>query len=185
MLDVLFKELEQKMDNAVESVDHELHALRTGRASTAMVEGVTVPAYGSDTPLNQVATINTPDAATIAVQPWDPTLMATIEKALLAANLGMTPNNDGKIIRLNVPAMTEETRKDMARQAHKVAEDGRVAVRNIRRHANDEIKKNEKEHEIGEDDKKRFLDRVQKRTDDHVKRIDKHMAKKEQEIMEV
>ena len=185
MLDALFKELEQKMDKAVESLDHELLALRTGRASTAMVEGVSVPAYGGDSPLNQVATINTPDASTIAVQPWDPTLMAAIEKALLAANLGMTPNNDGKIIRLNVPALTEETRKEMVRKAHHLAENGRIAVRGVRRHANDEIKKNEKSHEIGEDEMKRFLDRVQKRTDEHVKRIDEHMDKKEKEIMEV
>lgn len=185
MLEGLFNEAEEKMDKAVAAVDHELTTLRTGRASASMVEGVQVQAYGSAMPINQVATISTPDASTIAVQPWDAGLLATIEKALLAANLGMTPSNDGKIIRLRVPSLTEETRKEMVKKAHAVAEQGRIAVRNIRRHANDHIKANEKEHEITEDDKKKFLDQIQKKTDAHVKRIDELMAKKEKEIMTV
>lgn len=185
MLEELFSDAENKMDKAVEKTEHDLRSLRTGRASIDLVDGVTVSAYGTDTPLNQVATVSTPDAATILVQPWDVGLLASVEKSLLAANLGMTPNNDGKIVRLNVPPMTEESRKQMVKKAHDVAEQGRVAVRNVRRHANDEIKKTEKSHDISEDDRKRFLDRIQKNTDSHTKRIDELLQKKEQEIMHV
>lgn len=185
MLDKLLEDTEQKMDKAVGAADRDLKALRTGRASTVMVEGVTVTAYGSETPLNQMATVSTPDAATIVIQPWDPGQLETIEKALMAANIGMTPNNDGKLIRLNVPALTEETRKEMVKKAHQAAEHGRVAVRNIRRHANDEVKKIEKEHEINEDERKRHLDKIQKKTDGHVKKIDELLAQKEEEIMQV
>jgi len=185
MLEDLFKDAEAKMDKAVNSVDHELQTLRTGRASVDSVDGVTVSAYGSDTPLNQVATVSTPDAATILVQPWDQGLLASVEKGLLAANLGMTPNNDGKIIRLNVPPMTEESRKLMVKKGHDLAEHGRIAVRNVRRHSNDEIKKNEKNHDISEDERKRFLDRMQKITDAHTKKIDELLQKKEKEIMHV
>lgn len=185
MLDELFGDAETNMNKAVQAVDHDLKSLRTGRASTAMVEAIVVAAYGTDNPLRQLATINTPDASTILIQPFDPNLLASIEKALLAANLGMTPNNDGKIIRLHVPALTEETRKEMVKKAHKLAEHGRVAVRNVRRHANDEIKKTEKQHEISEDDRKRFLDRVQKMTDEYVQKIDTVMTAKEKEIMQV
>lgn len=185
MLEELFTDAEHKMDKAVEMAERDLRTLRTGRASIDLVDGITVSAYGTDTPLNQVATVSTPDAATILVQPWDVGLLASVEKSLLAANLGMTPNNDGKIVRLNVPPMTEESRKQMVKKAHDVAEQGRVAVRNVRRHANDEIKKTEKNHDISEDDRKRFLDRIQKNTDSHTHRIDELLRKKEQEIMHV
>lgn len=185
MIEELVKEADAAMNKGVETVERDLAALRTGRASAALVEGVTVPAYGGESPLNQVATVGTPDAATIAIQPWDASLTGAIEKALLAANLGMTPTNDGKTIRLNVPPLTEETRKEMVKKAHAVAEHGRVSVRNNRRHFNDEIKKDEKAHDIGEDEMKRLLDKIQKQTDAHVARIDEMMHKKEKEIMEI
>ncbi len=184
-LDHLLKDAEGKMDKAIQSLDHEMAALRTGRASAHALDGILVKAYGTDTAINQVATINTPDAATITVQPWDTGILASVEKAILGANLGMTPSNDGKIIRLRVPSLTEETRKQMVKKAHEVAEHGRVAVRNVRRHVNDEVKKTEKEHDITEDERKRLLDQIQKRTDQHIKKIDELLTKKEAEIMHV
>lgn len=184
-LKVIFKDSEEKMDKAVEAVDRDLKGIRTGRASASMVEGVKVMAYGAETPINQVASITTPDASTIMVQPWDVNVLAAVEKGLLAANLGMTPSNDGKIIRLNVPSLTEEKRKEMVKKAHAIAEHGRVSVRTVRRHINDEIKKIEKEHAITEDERKRYLDQIQKKTDAHIAKIDEHMTKKEHEIMKV
>jgi ribosome recycling factor len=185
MLDELFRDTEEKMDKAVEAVERELQGLRSGRASTDQVQGVIVHAYGTDTPLSQLATISTPDAATILIQPWDMSQLAAVEKGIHAANIGLTPNNDGKVIRLNVPPMTEEKRKEIVKKAHDVAEHGRVSVRNIRRHANDEIKKTEKNHEISEDDRKRCIDKVQAKTDTHIKKIDELLARKEQEVMHV
>lgn len=185
MYESLLADAAEKMERAVEAVDRDLKTLRTGRATTAVLDGIKAVAYGVETPLNQLATISTPDAATILVQPWDQGNVAPIEKAIRAANIGLTPNNDGKVVRLTVPTLTEDTRKDIVKQAHAMAEHGRVAVRNIRRHVNDEIKKHEKDHEIGEDDKKRLLDRVQKTTDDHIKMIDAHLQAKEREIMKV
>lgn len=185
MLEKLFTDNQAKMDKAVEAVEHELTTLRTGRASTNILDGLTVLAYGAQTPLIQVATISTPDAATIAIQPWDGSLVASVEKAILAANLGMTPSNDGKVIRLRVPALTEDTRKEIVKKAHHIAETGRVAIRNLRRHMNDEIKLTEKHKEISEDDRKRYMDQTQKKTDQHIKKIDELLAKKEKEIMHV
>lgn len=185
MLEALFRETEDKMDKAVEATEREFQSLRTGRASTDVVAGVTAQAYGADTPLNQLATISTPDAATILIQPWDMSQLAAVERAIHAANLGLTPNNDGKVIRLNIPPMTEEKRKEIVKKAHDMAEQGRIAIRNIRRHANDEIKKTEKNHEISEDDRKRYLDKVQAKTDAHTRKIDELLARKEQEVMHV
>ncbi len=185
MAEALLKDAEERMRKAVEQVEHELRGLRTGRASTAALEGIRVPAYGGESPLNQIATVTTPDATTLAIQPWDPHLVGAIEKALLAANLGMTPQNDGKVVRLHVPALTEETRREIVRKAHLIAEQGRVAVRNVRRHVNDEIKRRERDHSIGEDDKKRLLDQVQKKTDQQVTRIDELLQRKEREILQV
>ena len=185
MLEDLIKETREKMDKAAQVVDHELGTLRTGRASLHMLDGILVNMYGTESPINQLATVSTPDASTISIQPWDKNALGPIEKAILQANIGITPNNDGKLIRLNVPPLTEETRKELVRKAHHIAEEGRVAVRNIRRHTNDEIKKHEKSHEIAEDDCRRLLDEVQKKTDEHTKIIDEHMSAKEKEIMTV
>lgn len=185
MLEALFLETEDKMNKAVEALERDLHSLRTGRASIDILNGVTAHAYGADTPLNQLATISTPDAATILIQPWDMNNLAPVEKGIHAANIGLTPNNDGKVIRLNIPPMTQEKRKEIVKKAHDMAEHGRVAIRNIRRHANDEIKKTEKNHDIGEDERKRYLDKVQAKTDAHIKTIDAMLHKKEQEVMHV
>jgi len=185
MLKEIHRQTIEKMKRAVEALEHELQTLRTGRASTSLVENVVVSAYGADTPLKGLATITTPDARTIQIQPWDRNLMGAIEKAILAANLGLTPNNDGRVIRLNIPVPTEERRKELVKVAHKMAEDGRVAIRNVRRHSNEEIKATEKRHEISEDDREKAVKDIQKLTDDYIAEIDKHLAAKEKEIMEV
>lgn len=184
-LDKIYKEAQDKMHKAVEAVDREFNTLRTGRASLALVDGVQVDAYGTKMPLKQVATLSTPDAKTILIQPFDKGQMQAIEKAIQAANLGLTPNNDGKVIRLGIPPLTEERRKDLTKVSKKMAEDGRIAVRNIRRHANDEIKKIQKEHEIGEDDEKRAHAKLQEVTDKNIGEIDQLLERKNQEIMEV
>ncbi|MCH8333182.1 ribosome recycling factor [Candidatus Sumerlaeota bacterium] len=185
MFDEILEQATLKMVKAVENVEHDLKSLRTGRASADMVASVKISAYGNESALSAVATVSTPDATTISIQPWDPTLLAVMEKALLAANLGMTPSNDGKVIRLFVPALTEETRKEMVKKAHRIAEQGRVAVRNVRRHANDEVKKTEKEHDISEDELKRHLEAIQKKTDENIKKVEDLTAKKESEIMTI
>jgi len=185
MLKDIHKQAQEQMKRAVEAAERDLKTLRTGRASTSFVENLTVPAYGADTPLKAVATVSTPDAHTIQIQPWDRNLAGAIEKAILAANLGLTPNNDGRVIRINIPVPTEERRKELVKVAHKMAEEGRVAVRNIRRHANDEIKATEKRHEISEDDRTKAINEMQKMTDDFIKDVDVLLVAKEKEIMEV
>jgi ribosome recycling factor len=184
-LSEVYKAAQEKMHKAVEAVDHEFSSLRTGRASIALVDGVHVDAYGSSMPLKQIAQIATPDARSIIITPYDKGQMHAIEKAILAANIGLTPNNDGKVIRLTIPPLTEERRKDLVKVAKKMAEEGRVAVRNIRRHANEDIKKTEKNHEITEDDRERATHKVQELTDKFVKEVDELLARKEKEIMEV
>lgn len=184
-LNEIYKSIEEKMGKAIESVEHEFTGLRTGRASVALIDGIQIEAYGSKMPLKQMATISTPDARTLMVQPFDKNMMATVEKAILAANLGMTPNNDGKVIRLNIPPLTEDRRKDLVKMARKMAEDGRISVRNIRRNANDEIKKTEKEHDIAEDEREKALKHVQEITDKHIKEIDAALARKEKDVMEI
>ncbi|MCL5269058.1 MAG: ribosome recycling factor [bacterium] len=185
MLEKLYKENEDKMNKAIEVVEHGLGSLRTGRASAHLLDGVVVPVYGSDNPIPNIATVTTPDGSTIMIVPWDKNVLGAIEKAILQANIGLTPNNDGKAIRLNVPPLTEETRKEMVKRAHTIAEEGRIAIRNVRRHMNDEIKRGEKNHEISEDDAKKAQAKVQTVTDNHIKTIDKHLANKEKEIMTV
>jgi ribosome recycling factor len=180
-----YKSADEKMQKAVEAMEHELATLRTGRASTSLVDHVMAPAYGSDQPIKQVATISTPDARTILIQPWDRAVLPAIEKAIMAANLGLTPNNDGRVIRITIPMLTEERRRELVKVAHKVAEEGRVAVRNARRHVNEEIKASEKKHEMTEDDRDKGLEEVQKHTDKFIKKVDELLAAKEKEIMEV
>jgi len=175
----------EKMNKAIEAFRRDLGTVRTGRASLALVEGITVDYYGSPTPLNQVAALTVPDARTIAIQPWETSMITAIEKAILKSDLGINPSNDGKLIRLIVPMLSEERRKEMVKLAHKKAEDAKVAIRNIRRDGNDSLKKKEKDKEIREDELKRHLDEVQKVTDDHVKQVDEILANKEKEILEV
>lgn len=184
-LNEIYKSAQDKMQKAVEAVDHEFNSLRTGRASTALVDNVGVDAYGSKMPLKQIASVATPDARSILITPFDKGQVQAIEKALLAANLGMTPNNDGKVIRMTVPQLTEERRKELVKLAKKMAEEGRVAVRNIRRHANEDIKKTEKTHEITEDDRDKATHKMQELTDKFIKEVDNLLARKEKDIMEV
>ncbi len=185
MLKEIHRQAQEKMKKAIEALEREFKTLRTSRASVGLVDHLVVSAYGTDTPLKGVATITTPDARTIQIQPWDRNLIGAVEKAILAANLGITPNNDGRVIRLTMPILTEERRKELVKVAHKMAEDARVAIRNIRRHANEEIKATEKRHEISEDDRELAVKDIQKLTDDFIKQVDGVLAAKEKEIMEV
>ena len=181
----VLRDVEQRMIGAVEAYQAELAKLRTGRASLALVDGITVDYYGSQTPLNQVAALSVPDPTTITIAPWEPKVLAEVEKAILRSNLGLTPNNDGKVVRLNIPALTEERRKELAKVAHEVAETGRNEIRQIRRDGNDRIKKLEGDKEISEDQMHDGQEQVQKLTDTYVEKINSILTKKEEEVMEV
>ena len=181
----LLRETEIQMVGAVEAFQGELAKLRTGRASLAIVDSVSIDYYGSQTPLNQVATLSVPDPSTIAIAPWEPKVLAEIEKALLRSNLGLTPNNDGRVIRLNIPPLTEERRKELVKVAHEVAESSRNEIRQMRREANDRIKRMEKDKEISEDEMHDGQEKVQKLTDTYIDKISSVLKKKEQEVMEV
>jgi len=166
-------------------VRRELATMRTGRATVALLDGIRVEYYGNPTPLNQVANLSAPDPTLITVQPWDPAMVGVIEKAIRASDLDLNPQNDGKLIRVPVPQLTEERRKTLVKHAHKLAEDGRVAIRNVRRDANERLKKLLKEHELGEDDEKHAISEVQKLTDQHIEKINEALKKKEAEILAV
>jgi ribosome recycling factor len=176
-------EVKRRMDGAIEHVRKELSGLRTGRASVSILDPVHVEAYGSQMPLNQVATMSVPEPTVIVVQPFDPSLMSAIEKGVLKANLGLNPASDGKLIRVPIPPLTEERRKEMSRLVHKYAEEARNAVRQVRRDANDRLKKLLKDHKISEDDERRALEDVQRITDQHVGMIDDLQKKKDQELL--
>jgi ribosome recycling factor len=179
----LFSEVTGKMDSAAEHVRHEIAGVRTGRASATMLDSIQVEAYGSRIPLNQVATLSVPESALLLAEPFDPSLGKSIEKAIAAANLGLNPANDGKVIRIPIPALTDDRRKELSRHVHKLAEDGRNAVRKVRRDANDHLKKLLKNHEISEDDERKGLDHIQKLTDKHVQAIDELSKKKDKELL--
>lgn len=185
MLNTILKEVEEKMSKSVENTKERFSHTRAGRANVSMLDGVTVEAYGAPTPLNQVGTISAPEARLLVIDPWDKSLIKTIEKTILQANLGFNPSNDGKVIRLVIPQLTEERRKELTKTTKKMGEDAKVAVRNLRRDANDNAKKLEKDGDITEDDLKKGLDRIQKATDDGVKKIDEMIAQKDKEILEV
>ena len=174
-----------KMTKAVASLERDFSKLRTGRATTALVDDVKVDYYGAISPINQIASVAIPDSRTITIQPWDKGAFPIIEKAILASDLGLTPINDGKLIRINIPVLTEERRKELGKVARKYAEEAKVAVRNIRREANDSFKKLEKNKDISEDDSKRAQDEIQKLTDDTVAQIDLVTQDKEKEIMDI
>jgi ribosome recycling factor len=180
-----FKNAEHKMQSALDALDHHFNTLRTGRASTALLDDVRVEAYGQPMPLNQVASVTTPDARSIMISPWDKNQLSHIERALLQADLGLTPMNDGQHIRLNIPALTEERRKELVKKAHAMAEDARVAIRNVRRHTKDHFEKMNKGKELTDDETRMHLDELQKMTDKFIAKVDEHMKKKEKEIMEV
>src|SRR5215510_16272586 len=181
----LINDAKQRMHTSVETVRKELSTMRTGRASLAMLDGVKVEYYGTPTPLNQVGSLSTPDPTLITVQPWDPTLLPVIEKAIRGSDLDLNPQNDGKIIRIPIPPLTEERRKGLVKNAHKHAEEGRVAIRNVRRDVNDHLKKLLKDHQVSEDDEKHAMAEVQKLTDQHIEEINSALKKKEAEVMEV
>ena len=175
----------QRMHASVEAVQRELTAMRTGRASLAMLDGIRVDYYGTPTPLNQVGNMSIPDATLITLQPWDASLLGTIEKAIRSAGLDLNPQNDGKVIRIPVPSLTEERRKLLVKNAHKQAEEGRVAIRNVRRDVNDHLKKMMKDHKISEDDEKHAVAEVQKLTDHSIEQVNELLKKKEADIMAV
>jgi ribosome recycling factor len=178
-------EMADKMDKSLDAFKHELTKIRTGRASLSLLDGIKVEAYGSSLPLNQVGTLTIPESRQIVIQPWDPQVMPSIEKAILKSELGLTPVNDGKVIRINIPQLTEERRKELVRVVKKVAEEYRVAVRNHRRDAIDTLKKLKKNKEISEDEQFKLQDEAQKETDSYIAKIDKVATDKESEVMEV
>lgn len=180
-----YTHLKTRMDKAVEDFRNSLGQLRTGRANVHMVDGIRVDAYGSEMPLNQVAQVHAPEAQLITITPYDPGTLAAIEKALRSSDMGFNPQNDGKLIRVPIPPLTEERRKDMVKHLHKVLEDHRTAVRNIRRDGNDLIKKAMKDKKISEDDEKRSLEEIQKLTDEEIKKMEEMSKNKEKEVMQV
>jgi ribosome recycling factor len=176
---------DHKMARAVEAMERDFGAIRTGRASTALVERLHVDYYGTQTPLNQLAGISVPEAHQIVIQPWDRGVLGAIEKAILKSDIGLTPNVDGTVVRLTIPPLTEERRKDLVRAVHKRMEEARVEVRNLRRDAADALRKAERDGQVGTDESHRLLDSLQKTTDRHVADIDRVGATKEREVLEV
>jgi ribosome recycling factor len=185
MIDDLIQDATHRMAQAVEHTQQEFNSVRTGRASAALLDRITIDYYGTQTPLRQLATINVPEPRLLTIQPFDPTSIKAIEKAIQESDLGITPSNDGKLIRLAIPQLTEERRKEFAKIAHRLAEEGRIAVRNVRRDAIHRLKELVDNGDVGADEEHRGEERVQKLTDDHVHKIDDLLKRKEAEIMEV
>jgi ribosome recycling factor len=185
MLEEILAETAKRMDATVADFKQKLATVRTGRASLAILDGVHVDYYGTPTPLNQVSKLSIPEPTLIVAQPFDPQTLATIEKAIKAADLGLNPANDGKVIRIPIPPLTEERRKQLVRKIHEMREEAKTAVRQVRREANEAIKALEKQGDVAEDDARRQLDDVQRKTDDHTKRIDELCKNKEKELLEV
>ncbi len=183
MSTAVLNSMTQNMDKSIQALKAELAKVRTGRASTALVDTVQVDYYGSNVPLNQVANVTTPDARTLQIAPWEAGQVGAIEKAILAANLGLTPQNDGKVIRISVPAMTEERRKELAKLVKKMGEETKIAMRTHRRDGNEEVKKQEKAKIVSEDEAKKAMDLIQKKTDEKTAEVDKIVTGKEKEIL--
>jgi ribosome recycling factor len=179
------RDADHRMKMAVENIHHEFAKIRTGRASAALLDGIKVSYYGNMVPLNQASTITIPEARLIAIQPWDRNMISEVEKAILKSDLGLTPSNDGTFVRIPIPQLNEERRRDLARLVKKFAEEGRIAVRNVRRDANDHLKKMQKNHDLSEDELSVILDEIQEITDQRIKEIDEILEYKEKEIMEV
>ena len=179
----LFAEVNKRMNVAIDHLKHELAGVRTGRASTALLDHVQVEAYGSKMPINQVASLSVPEPTLIVAQPFDPSLLAAVERGIRLSDLGLNPSSDGKVIRIPIPALTEERRKELSRHVHKLAEEGRNSVRAVRRDANERLKKLLKDSKISEDDERKGLDEVQKITDQHTKLIDDAQKKKDAELL--
>lgn len=185
MIEELLQDAARRMDRSVEAAQGEFNTVRTGRASAALLDRIQIDYYGQKTPLKQLATINVPEPRLLTVQPFDPSSLKTIERALQESDLGLTPSNDGKVIRLPVPQLTEERRKELVRLVRHMAEEGRIAVRNVRRDVIHDLKDLVHEGEVGDDEERRAEERVQKLTDEHTRRIDELLKRKEAEIMEV
>lgn len=181
----VFNSIKVKMDETINVFKSGLNAIRTGRASLSLLDGITVDYFGTQTPLNQVGSLSTPESRTIIISPWDKSILKEIEKAILKSNLGLTPTNDGKIIRINIPSLTEERRKEMVKVARKVAEEARVSIRNVRREGNEELKRLEKDKKITEDVLRHSQDEIQKITDKHIENVNQILEAKEKEILEV
>lgn len=184
MIDEILSELRDDMTKSAESLKREFNRIRTGRASTALLDGIRVSAYETQMPLDQVATISAPESRLIIIQPWDQTIIGDVEKAILKSELGLTPMNDGKIIRIAIPPLTGERRKELAKLARKMAEDNKISIRNHRREANDMLKEMKNDKDISEDEMHKGLNEVQKVTDEFIKKIDEITAEKEKEIVE-
>ena len=183
--DSLQLDAEERMEKALTALDRDFGKLRTGRATTALVEDIKVDYYGTPTPIQQLASVAVPDSRTVTIQPWDRNAFGLVEKAILKSDLGLTPMNDGKLIRISIPPLTEERRKELTKVARKYTEDAKVALRNIRRDANDSLKKLEKDKTLSEDELKKAMDDIQKLTDAYVARADAKASAKEKEIMEI
>jgi ribosome recycling factor len=182
-MQALLKDIEARMTVAIDTLTRDFASVRTGRASTGLLETVRVDYYGTPTPITQMASASVPDSRTLVIQPWEASQLGAIEKAILKSDLGLTPVNDGKVIRLTMPTLTEERRKQLAKTVHKLAEDTRVAVRNIRREANDRLKALGRDKKVSEDEERRGHDQIQKTTDRYIARVDELVKKKEQEIL--
>jgi ribosome recycling factor len=185
MTDLIFSGMKDDMDKSLKFLEKSFSKLRTGRASLALLDGIKVEYYGVPTPLNQVASLSVPESRLIQISPWDTTVIPNIEKAILKSELGLNPINDGKIVRINIPVLTEERRKDLVKVVKKMAEEGKVKLRNLRRDANEELKKLKKDGDIAEDELFKYQADVQKVTDDYIEKTDKVLLAKEKEIMEI
>ena len=185
MVKEILADVKGSMQKAVEAFQHETNTVRTGRANTALLDAIRVEYYGSQVPINQVASVGVPEPRLITIQPWDKSAIPALEKAILASNLGLVPSNDGTIVRLPIPQLTEERRKELVRAVRQLAEEGRISVRNARREANELLKEAQKDGEIPEDDAKRSQEQVQKLTDEFIEKVDALLEEKEKEIMEV
>ena len=184
MINELFVDVKDRMNKAVEHYRHEVSTIRTGRASANILDVVKVDYYGTPTPLNNIAHVTVPEGQLIVIQPFDPSSLEFIEKAIMSSDVGLTPNNDGSVIRLNIPTLTEERRKDLVKVVHKIIEEGRVAGRNIRRDANDLLKKSEKDNDLSEDNLRRATDNIQEMTDEHIKNLNQIEEAKEKDILD-
>jgi ribosome recycling factor len=182
-MQTVLKDLDSKMTAAIDTVSREFASVRTGRASTALLDTVRVDYYGTMTAVNQMASVSVPDARTLVIQPWETNQLQAIEKAIIKSDLGLNPVNDGKTLRLTLPTLTEERRKQLAKTVHKIAEEGRIAVRNVRREANDKLKAMAKDKKVAEDEERRGHDQIQKTTDRFIAKVDELLKKKEQEIL--
>jgi ribosome recycling factor len=181
----LFEDAERRMQKAIEALKQDVNAIRAGRASSSLVDRITIDYYGAPTPINQVASVSTPEARLLVIQPWDRKLLTDIEKAIQKSDLGINPNNDGQVIRLNIPPMSEERRRDLVKTLHKKLDEHKVAIRNVRRDIQDKLRDREKKKEVSEDELKRSTERLQKLTDRYVDEMDKVGKAKESEILEV